>query len=329
MQNPAAEKVFAAITGHWLARCVHVIAEAGIADHLGDMPEGPEMLAAKAGVDADALNRILRYLVSHGLFEAGPDGYSHNEASRLLRSDHPRSLRPYARMLGSEWQWQSFGALGHALATGQTGMSHVFGRESFDYLADHPADQVVFNQAMASRSGLDLDAVVAAGDFGRFAVIADIGGGNGSLLKAVLASAPGSRGVLFDLPHVAAQSSLAGDPRVTIAAGSFFDDPLPAADAYLLRRVIHDWRDEASLAILKAVRRAAAPGARLILIEAPLPDGNEPHPGKGSDIVMLTVVGGRERRVAEYRSLMEGGGFRWVGVRPTPTGTALIEGEAA
>ncbi|SHE55258.1 O-methyltransferase [Kaistia soli DSM 19436] len=326
MEGSPQEVILGAMTGHWLARCIHVVAEARIADHLDDGSETVEMLSAKAGVDADALDRILRYLVSSGIFAATPEGYANNEASDLLRSDDAGSMRAYACMIGSSWQWQSFGALSHTLATGETGMDHVFGRDSFAYLADHPDDQAMFDAAMQNRAQRDLAGVVAVGDFSRFPVIADIGGGNGSLLRAVLEVAPESRGILFELAHVAAGAP--AHPRITSVSGSFFVDPLPSADLYLLRRVIHDWGDEAALRILAAVRRAATPGAQLMLIEAPLPEGPQPHPGKGLDIVMLAVVGGRERTLADYRSLMEAAGFRFVGVRETRTGTALIEGKA-
>ena len=326
MHASAVDIAMRAISGHLVARCMQVIAEAGIADHLGDDPEGAEMLAARAGVDADAINRILRLLVAHGVFDASPEGYRHTDASRLLRSDHPRSLRAYARMLGADWQWRAVGALDHALATGETGMRHVFGTESFDYLSHHPDASAIFDAAMESRASLDMASVVEAGDFSRFPVIADIGGGNGSLLRAVLDVAPQSRGTLFDLPHVAG----AVPPHDCIAAisGSFFDDRLPKADAYLLRRIMHDWQDGEARRILAAIRAAAEPGARVLIVEAPLPEGNEPHPAKGLDIVMLAVVGGRERTVDEYRALMRSAGFRWIGATVTPSGTALMEGEA-
>ncbi|MBZ9935135.1 hypothetical protein LB518_02425 [Mesorhizobium sp. BR1-1-16] len=326
MQGAPEDKILAAITAHWLARCVHVIAEARIADHLGAGADAVEMLAAKAGVDADALDRIMRYLVSSGIFTAAPAGYANNEASELLRSDEPGSMWAYACMIGSTWQWESLGALSHTLATGETGMSHVFGVDSFAYLADHPSDQAMFDAAMQSRSHRDLAAVVEAGDFSLFPVIADIGGGNGSLLRAVLDAASRSQGILFDQAHVV--NSAPAHSRIVPVGGDFFVDALPAANLYVLRRVIHDWGDEAALQILAAIRAAAAPGARLTLIETPLPEGPQIHPGKALDIVMLAVVGGRERTVAEYRSLMKSTGFRFVGVREATSGTALIEGEA-
>ncbi len=327
MQDDPQQLLMQFVGAHVVARCVHVVAEARIADHLGEDPEGPEMLAAKAGVDADALNRILRLLVSAGIFIATPEGYAHNPASRLLRGDHSSTLRDYARMIGSDWQWQSLGRLGHTLATGETGMRRAFGLESFDYLAAHPEASALFDAAMASRAHIDLKPVVEAFDCARFPVIADIGGGNGSLLRAVLDAAPESRGILFDLPHVA--GAAAPHPRIEVAAGSFFSDPLPEADAYLLRRIIHDWDDGPALRILTAIRRAAPSGARLVLIEMPLPEGPEPHPAKNLDITMLAVVGGRERTLAAYRSLMEAARFRWIGATPTRAVTALIEGEAA
>lgn len=327
---PAApqEILLTTIMAHLYARCVQVVAEAGVADHLEDAPKQAAELATATGVDADALHRILRSLVSWGIFEASPDGYSHNDASRLLRSDHPASLRAYARMMGSDWQWRSIGALGHALKTGETGMRHIFGEESFDYLSRHPAQSAIFNEAMTSRASIDLPAILEAYDFSRFPVIADIGGGQGKLLLAILDRCPQSSGVLFDLPHVLDAAAPPPSDRLKLAPGDFFRDPLPTADAYLLRRVIHDWRDEPSIAILAALRGAAKPGAHVFLLETPLPEGPERNPVKGLDIVMLAVVSGRERTIAQYQALMESAGLRYLATTPTRSGMALIEGVA-
>ncbi len=184
----------AAITGHWLARCTQVAeAGSGIADHLGDGAEEPEMLAARAGVDADALDRVLRYLVSAWPVRGRPGRLSPQRgvaAAPERSSAFAARLRPHDR-------------LGLAVAVlrrarpcarrtpGETGMSHVFGKESFDWLAVHPAASAIFDEAMKSRASIDLAAVLRAYDFSRFGVIADIGGGNGSLLARRTGCGPG------------------------------------------------------------------------------------------------------------------------------------------
>jgi hypothetical protein len=121
---------------------------------------------------------------------------------------------------------------------------------------------------------------------------------------------PHVHGVLFDQPHVISQASAIASDRLTLHSGSFFSDPLPQADAYIVMEVIHDWPDEDSETILKAIRRAAPDHARLLLIEALIPDDPGPNWIKTLDIIMLSVLGGRQRSYVEYESLLERCGFR-------------------
>lgn len=170
---------------------------------------------------------------------------------------------------------------------------------------------------MTAKAAADIAGVLSACDFRAFATIADIGGGRGHLLRGILAAAPAARGILFDLPAVIASFDL-GTDRLALQPGDFFVDPLPAADAYVLMEVIHDWADAEAAAILRAVRRAAAPGAHVLLVENVLADG-EPDPrGHTLDVIMLAVTGGRERAAAEFTRLLEAAGFSGVEVRGAP-----------
>src|SRR5690606_25117814 len=101
-----------------------------------------------------------------------------------------------------------------------------------------------------------------------------------------------ARGVLFDLPHVIEEASDLAGPRLILQAGDFFRDPLPPADAYLLMDIIHDWPDQEAGAILRAVRAAAKPGARVLLIEYLVADDPGPDWAKALDIRMLALFGG-------------------------------------
>src|SRR5262249_48837991 len=147
-------------------------------------------------------------------------------------------------------------------------------------------------------------------DFSPFRSIADIGGGQGHLLKAVLESTPGARGVLFDLPHTIDEVSGLSSERLTLQAGDFFKDALPACDAYLLMNVLHDWSDEQSVQILRAIRRAAPPNALLLLLEADLPSGPEAHHAKFLDVLMLGWTTGLERTAGQYEALLDRSEFR-------------------
>jgi hypothetical protein len=305
---------------------MHVVAEFGVSDFVGDEPTPVAQLAAKTGMNADALDRILRLLAGHGVFAREPHGYIHTEASRVLRSDHPHSMRSFGRMMGMPVIWQRFTELGQ---TAKTGKPTVDWAGLVAYFAEHPEEASVFNQAMVGRSGNVVPAVLGAYDFTPFGKIADIGGGRGHLLQAILQSTPSASGILFDLPHVIADASGAASARLQLVAGDFFRDVLPSADAYVLMEVIHDWADEEAADILSAVRRVAPAHARLIIVETLVSQEPGPHFGKVLDVVMLAVTGGRERTASEYDALLRSAGFRLERIIPTPSQHSVVEAVVA
>ena len=313
--------------GHILPRCLHTVAELGVADALDDAPRSVGQLAAAVGADVDALHRVLRLLAAQGLFELRGDEVMHTPMSRLLRTDHPRSMRPLVRMMGLAVHWSSYGRFDHALRTGQPAIEQVAEGGLWAHLARHPDEGVIFDAAMQARSQVQVPAVVGAYDFTRFTVIGDIGGGRGHLLRAVLDGAAQATGVLFDLPQVL--RDVQQSERLSLHPGDFFKDPVPACDAYLLMEVIHDWGDNESLAIFRAIRRAAPPAARLLIVEWLLTDDPGPHWTKTIDIHMLAVVGGRQRTLDEYRHLLEPAGFSLQREIPTASGISIIEAVAA
>jgi O-methyltransferase len=198
------------------------------------------------------------------------------------------------------------------------------------YLQAHPDEAAVFDQAMTAKASADVAAVLGAYDFRRFSTIADIGGGRGHLIRAVLDAVPGAQGVLFDLPQVTGSLDLRSE-RLTALAGDFFVDPLPRADAYLLMEVLHDWPDAEAADILRAVRRAASPGATVLIIEGIVPEGKDAQASLGVrtvDILMLTLTGGRERTARDLGELLRGAGFRYSGLVETATTMRIIEGVA-
>jgi hypothetical protein len=116
--------------------------------------------------------------------------------------------------------------------------------------------------------------------------------------------------------------------RLQFPAGDFFHDALPSCDAYLLMEIIHDWGDEQSVAILKAVRRAAPSHATVLLIESLIPNDPGPDWSKMVDIHMLTLVGGRQRTRQEYEQLLDESGFRLRREIDTPAGVSILEAVA-
>src|SRR5437899_6306785 len=209
--------------GYWLPRALHVVADLAIADALGEEPRSAADLAKDVGADADALDRVLRLLASHGVFDRLSGKYVHNALSRALRSDHPQSMRAYVRLVGLPVFWTSWGALEQVVRSGKPAVTDIFA-----YFKGHPEETEIFDAGMKSKAQSVISPVLAAYDFSIFDTIADIGGGLGHLLQAVLKSAPKLRGVLFDQPDVVERVGIDGAivSRLVLQGGDFFRGPL-------------------------------------------------------------------------------------------------------
>ncbi|MCV7287952.1 hydroxyneurosporene methyltransferase [Mycolicibacterium wolinskyi] len=322
------------ILSAWVAQGITVAAELGVADALAGGPLRPDELARRVGADADALDRLMRALVSEGVFRRTRDGrYALNALADSLRKDAPVSIAGMARFVGSPQHREHWSHLGDAVRTGEAVIPKLRGKEAFDYIGSEPELGAIFNDAMTSISELAIAPVVAAYDFGRFATIADVGGGHGRLLSAILEATPSARGLLYDLPQVVEGApELLGRcgtaERVQVLPGSFFERVPEGADAYILKNIIHDWPDEQALTILRNVRAAAAPGTTLLLIEGVIPDHDREFIGKWTDMEMLIGIAARERTEADYRKLYEQAGFRLTRVVPTASPFSLVEGQA-
>jgi hypothetical protein len=315
--------------GYCVNRSLHVVADIGVADALGDVPQTAEKLAQETGCNADALGRVLSLLASHGIFKKEGERFAHSAASKLLRSDHPQSARSLVRMLGMPLNWAAYGEMEHTVRTGRPAIEKIEPEGFWAYFSKHPKAARVFDEAMAGKAHGQVAGVLNAYSFKNFKVIADIGGGQGHLLRGVLEATPTARGILFDLPQVIQNASRPASDRLVLQAGDFFKDSLPTADAYLLMEVIHDWSDKESAAILSAVRRAAPAHAKLLAIESIVRDESRPNWPQMLDINMLTLVTGRQRTIAEYAKLLEAAGFRFLKEIPTGANVSIIEAEAA
>jgi len=323
------------IFGAWISQGITAVVDLGVADALTGGPLPLDELASTVGADPDALGRLLRALISKGIFAQRADGrYELTPLADLLRSDAPTSMAATARFIGSPQHREHWSLLPEAIKTGASVIPRLRGKSFFDYLGDEPEFGRIFNDAMTSGSGLSTGPVVETYDFTQFGTIVDVAGGHGRLLAAILTSAPNAQGILCDLPEV-----IAGAPpllremhvaeRVRLAEGSFFDSVPAGGDAYVLKHIIHDWDDAASLHILRNVRSAAAAGAALLLVETVVPDDDSESNAKWTDMEMLLVNNGRERTAGEYRRLFDQAGCQMIGVVDTASRFSIIEGRAA
>ena len=314
--------------GYCVARALHVAADLAVADHIAGDGCPVDELARKTGANADALGRILRLLSAHGIFSVDGDTVSHNPVSAALRSDHPQSARDLARMFGLPFFWETFGHLDHSVRTGRPAVEKARPEGLWAWLAERPEAGAIFNGAMIGKSFGQVAGVVESFDFSRFSRIADVGGGSGHLLQAILDKYPEATGLLFELPHVIDEVRGIASDRLQLQAGDFFADALPPCDAYILLEVIHDWDDEKALQILSTVRRSAPGGSALLLIEQLMPETPGPHWVKMLDIHMMALFAARQRRHREYDRLAGQSGFKPVGVTDTPAGISVLEYEA-
>ena len=318
------------VEGFAITRCCQLIAEFGIADVLGDTPERVAEIAAKAGVDASALGRVLRYAATIGVFEATGDGrFTHTTRSRLLRGDHPQSLKGRIRNYGPGWI--VFGALDHSLRTGRPAAEALAPGGLWEWLGANPHLAKVFDEAMTSQNRGDLPALLQAYDFSGFRSFADIGGGQGHLLRGLLEHVPAATGTLFDRPAVVDVVRAHPVERMSIVGGDFFTDALPEAEAYLLSQVLHNWDDENAVSILRNVRSATAGRSTLFVFEEPLPAtamnacaGSRASRPIFMDFSMLAWSSGRERTCDEYEKLLNEAGWRLERVVPAACYVSIL-----
>jgi SAM-dependent methyltransferase len=319
------------IRGYWTTQAIFVVAELRIADLLLDGPKHPDELGKEAGVQGDMLYRVLRALASIGIFAEDADGrFSLTPLAETLCGDSGQ--RAYARLHGQEL-YQSWARLLDAVRTGDAGFVEAFGMPAFEYFAKNPERGAVFDKAMTGHHGAEADPMLDAYDFSGFKDLVDVGGGNGSLLTAILNRHLSVRGVLFDLPRVvdrarAAIENAGLSERCRLAGGSFLESVPSGADAYLLRHVVHDWRDEDAAIILRNCRNVMKPGGKVLVVEIVVPAGNDPSFAKWMDLMMVTY-GGKERSEKQYRTLFAQAGLRVSRVVPTKSPNSVIEGVQA
>ena len=313
------------VNSYQLSQAIHVAAVLGIADLLADGPRSSDELAAATETDQRALYRLLRALAAFGLLHEGEQRrFSLTELGDPLRTDAPESVAGWAAFVGRRNVRDAWSSLLESIRTGENSFKLAHGLSVWEYRAQHRDEGEIFDRAMASSTQVVTRSLIEAYDFGRFGTIVDVGGGNGSLLRALLAEYPSLNGVLFDQEHVVEGVDLGERGRVV--AGSFFESVPAGGDAYLLKWIIHDWEDEEALAILRNVRRN--PGA-LLVVERIVDPHNEGPETKLGDLNMLVGPGGQERTREEFEALFEAAGYELVGDTSTDSGMHVLEGTPA
>jgi DNA-binding Lrp family transcriptional regulator len=286
--------------GALATRALAIAADLRVPDALAGGPRPVAEVAREVGADPDTLHRVLRALASDGVFaEEEPGVFRNTPASELLGRDGWDDL---AHFHGGIWHR----AAGELQPSGEVTFPQAFGTDFWSWLAAHPTERLAFDRAMVQGVEQRIERLTSLDWHGDETVV-DVGGGNGSLLAALLSRKPGLQGIVFDLPETDHDEASLGE-RCTFVAGSFFES-VPLGDVYVLSTVLHNWDDERAAIILRMIHAAGSFDTRLVILDAVVPAGNEPHGAKWSNLMVLALFGARERSEAQWRALLDDTSF--------------------
>jgi hypothetical protein len=306
------------INGFQVSQAICAAVTLGLPDLLAGGPRRAEDLATETETDARSLYRLLRALGTFGILSEQREGdareFGLTDLGELLRTDVSGSLAGWAALVARPYMWAAWGDLLHAVRTGEDAFAGQHGESVWAWRERHPDESRIFDRAMSAISATASTRLVQNYDFARFSSLADLGGGDGTLLATALSRYPDLRGVLFDLPHVVpgatARIAAAGlSDRCEVVRGNFFDGVPPGCDAYVLKSILHDWDDASTLRILRNVRDAAAPGTVLVIVERTMTDLAPAFAAGMSDLNMMVITGGMERTMSEWSYLAQESGF--------------------
>lgn len=318
------------INSYRYSQAVSVATRLGIPDQLASGGKTADQLAELVSVKSGPLYQVLRASASCGVFAEDENGrFANTPMSDCLRSDAQGPARILALLLGHV-HFAAFDKLMQTVQSGKPAFELAFGVPFFEYIGQRVELGRTFDTLMTRFFSAEVDAVMNSYDFGSAGRILDVGGGRGTVTRALLARFPNLRYGLFDQPAIAKRTRdefLADGilDRCTIEKGSFFESVPPGYDTYLLKHVLHNWTDEKCMLILNNVRKAAGRNGRLLVLEYVVPPGNQPSLAKEFDLLMLTTFAGKERSESEFQKLLSKTGFRLSRIVPSATELNVLE----
>jgi O-methyltransferase len=319
----------------WKAQAIHVAAHLRLAEALAEGSRTVAQLAEETGTHAPSLCRLLRALVSIGIFiEPNGSQFANSELSHFLRPDVSGSMYAMA-MLDPDWMWRTWGDLLHSVRTGEPSFNKIHDMPIWRYFTERdPTQGAMFNKVVADSSAAVNLPIARAANLSGARTVVDVGGGHGGLLTALLTAHPSiETGILFDQPHVIDEAraalSLAPDKRIQLESGDFFTAVPADADVYVMKWILHDWDDTACVKLLTTCRAAMAPHSRVLVAELILDPDNSDELTYFYDLTMLVNTTGKERTIAEFQALYDAAGLRLTRIIPTNSTFSLIEGICA
>jgi O-methyltransferase/methyltransferase family protein len=328
---PPTARVMQVLMGVMNSAAVSAIARLGIPDHLHSGPKTVEELAHAVGAKPELLFRLMRATAGLGILTQTPDGrWEQTPMSDVLRSDATKTLRHFACLISDDWHVRALGSLDETVRTGEQATDRIYGMPVFAYFEKDQKSAENFNRAMTSFSTVEAPTITKAYDFSGIRSLTDVGGGHGLFLATILENHPDMNGTLFELPQVV--HSLAGGPlerfknRVRVVAGDMFTSVPAGADAYIMKRIVHDWSDEQCGKILSSCRAGVTKGGKLLVVDSVVPADANYDPSKVMDLMMMLFSGGKERTEKEFSALFAASGWRLNGTIPTASPLSIIEG---
>jgi hypothetical protein len=329
------------IFGFFPSAVLSVAARLRIFDLVAGGPKSSDELAEATSTHPPSLYRLLRAAAYLGVLEeTEPRHFGITDLGAPLRSDVPESMWATTQLFCGEGVWRSWGDLMAGVQTGTPSFERGNGRDPFAEFAENPQASRDFNQAMSEGTRRDAPGIIGSYDFTQFRILVDVGGGDGTLLAAILAATPGLQGVLFDTAAGSAEASgrlrdAGVRDRCRVVHGDFFESVPEAGDAYIMKSVIHDWDDQRCVTILQNCRHAMDDGDKVLIVEPVLPPTVKPSFARlgvvMSDLNMLLNTGGRERTEDEFASVLRSAGLHLNAVfrLPKPSAMSVIEAVAA
>lgn len=306
----------------WLAKAISAAAYLNLADLVADGVGDIEELAKKTETRPDPLYRLMRALAGAGVFtEAADRRFGMSPLAECLRTDGADSVKGLALFYGTE-VYRAYGNIVHSLRTGKPSFDVEFGSSLWDYLRSVASGGDAFRSGMGASSWQEQLPLPRNYDFGGIECLVDVGGGEGTMLAAILHEQPGMRGILVEIPAGIDRTMRhfvdAGvADRVTLTEGSAFDE-LPEADGFLISCVLHAMDDDSGITALTRIRDAMRPGGRLVILERIVSPPNQPGLAKSLDLTMMVMNGGKERTEREWQDLLAVSGLRLTKIVPLP-----------
>jgi len=331
-QLGAAQRAIRLLMGFIAARAVYAAAKLGLADAIGSAGASAEDLAARLGADASGLERLLRALSGLGVVAQVEDGrYSLTPIGASLRKDVPDSIRDYAIYV-HEFLYDLFEGLVPGVMNGKPVVAEKLGAPLFAYLQQHAEIAALFHAGLANRGRIEAPAILEAVSFAGCRKIADLGGGNGAFLSAILAAYPAASGALLER-SAAIASARRGEggplPRCTLIDGDYFAAVPAGCDAYILKRVLFDHTTAEVVRVLRHCRDAMAPNGRVVIVEGLAAAPNEDSLQHLMDLTYLLATTGRMRGQEDYATLLRESGLRLDRCVATRADVSVLEASRA